>query len=90
MLKNLLSFLCFILCISLGFAQPKNNDNSPSSLFDKEVIITGKVFEYLQSKRPIIGIGPVNGDLAEILKETGAGEMFDFKDVESLKQSLIS
>ena len=45
MLKNLLSHLCFILCISLGFAQPKNNDNSPSSLFDKEVIITGKVFD---------------------------------------------
>ena len=51
-------------------------------------VITGKVFEYLQSERPIIGIGPVDGDLAEILNETGSGKMIDFDDLNSLKDLL--
>ena len=48
-------------------------------------IVTGKIFEYLQSQRPIIGIGPVDGDLAEILEECEAGRMVDFEDMQSLK-----
>jgi glycosyltransferase involved in cell wall biosynthesis len=48
-------------------------------------VVTGKVFEYLQSKRPILGIGPVDGDLAEILEETKAGMMVDFDDMPALK-----
>ncbi|MDN3642361.1 glycosyltransferase [Lutimonas halocynthiae] len=52
-------------------------------------VITGKVFEYLQSKRPIIGIGPVDGDLAEILNKTEAGQMVDFDDLLSLKKMLL-
>lgn len=52
-------------------------------------VITGKVFEYLQSGRPIIGIGPVDGDLAEILQEADAGDMVDFDDLISLKSLLI-
>ncbi len=51
-------------------------------------IITGKIFEYLQSERPIIGIGPVVGDLADILLETGAGQMIGFEDLASLKALL--
>ena len=59
-------------------------NNVPSS----RSVITGKIFEYLQSKRPIIGIGPVDGDLAEILNETEAGKMVDFDDLLSLKNTL--
>jgi len=51
-------------------------------------VITGKVFEYLQSNRPIIGIGPVDGDLSEILQQTEAGQMVDFDDIQSLKTML--
>lgn len=60
-------------------------NNVPSS----KSLITGKIFEYLQSQRPVIGIGPVDGDLAAILNETGAGQVVDFEDLFSLKQ-LIS
>lgn len=60
-------------------------NNVPSS----KSLITGKIFEYLQSQRPVIGIGPVEGDLAAILNETGAGQVVDFEDLVSLKQ-LIS
>ena len=32
----------------------------------------GKIFEYLGSKRPILGVGPVDGDAAEIISQTQA------------------
>ncbi|HOW09380.1 MAG TPA: hypothetical protein PLX08_06220 [Bacteroidales bacterium] len=43
-------------------------------------IITGKLFEYLASCRPVLCLGPVNGDAALILKETGHGTCFDYRD----------
>jgi glycosyltransferase involved in cell wall biosynthesis len=48
-------------------------------------IVTGKLFEYLAAKRPILAMGPVDGDLATILEETNAGEVFAFDDHEKLK-----
>ena len=45
-----------------------------------EGIVTGKLFEYLAAGRPIVGIGPPDGDAARILRETEAGRMFDFDD----------
>lgn len=53
-------------------------------------IITGKIFEYLQAKRPILAIGPLDGDLAAILKETCSGTIVDFKEVELLKVALLN
>jgi len=47
-------------------------------------ILTGKIFEYLALKRPILAIGPVDGDAAQILNETGAGKMFDYSDVNGI------
>ena len=49
-----------------------------------EGILTGKLFEYLASGRPVLGIGPVAGDAARILRETGAGQMFDYEDVDGI------
>lgn len=54
-----------------------------------KTIITGKVFEYLRAKRPILAIAPVDGDLAEILNETRSGKVIDFNDREGLKAILI-
>ncbi|MBL7914066.1 MAG: glycosyltransferase family 4 protein [Bacteroidia bacterium] len=51
-------------------------------------ILTGKLFEYMASGRPILAIGPVDGDAATILKESGAGVCFDFKDVNGIKNYL--
>jgi glycosyltransferase involved in cell wall biosynthesis len=39
-------------------------------------ILTGKLFEYIGVRRPILGLGPVNGDAAAIIRESAAGEMF--------------
>ncbi len=43
-------------------------------------VLTGKIFEYLGSEKPILGIGPSKGDAALILDEVNAGKMFDYKD----------
>jgi len=51
-------------------------------------ILTGKLFEYIGSERPIIGIGPLNGDAADILTETQAGKMHDYYDAATLKETI--
>ena len=40
-------------------------------------ILTGKLFEYLGSGRPIWGFGPVDGDANAILRETQAGGLYE-------------
>lgn len=52
-------------------------------------IVTGKVFEYLMAKRPILAIAPVNGDLSEIVKETNAGVVVEFDDRDTLKKTIL-
>ncbi|NLO70280.1 MAG: glycosyltransferase family 4 protein [Porphyromonadaceae bacterium] len=52
-------------------------------------ILTGKFFEYLASGRPILAIGPTDGDVAKILKETNSGKIIDFEDEAMLKQVIL-
>ena len=52
-------------------------------------ILTGKLFEYLKAKRPILAMGPEDGDLATILKETNAGVIVNFNAEEKLKLQLL-
>jgi glycosyltransferase involved in cell wall biosynthesis len=47
---------------------------------ENQGILTGKLFEYMATGNKIIGIGPVDGDAAALLKETGTGIMFDYND----------
>lgn len=51
-------------------------------------ILTGKLFEYIGAGRPIIGLGPKEGDASAILQETGAGKMFEREEEELLLQFL--
>ena len=43
-------------------------------------IITGKLFEYIAAGKPVICLGPADGDAAEILRETGHGSTFSYLD----------
>jgi glycosyltransferase involved in cell wall biosynthesis len=43
-------------------------------------ILTGKIFEYLGSGRPILSIGPEDGDAAVILKDSEAGETAGYEN----------
>lgn len=48
-------------------------------------IITGKIFEYLASGRPIVCIGPYDGDAARVLKEANTGYMVGFDEKDKMK-----
>lgn len=52
-------------------------------------ILTGKFFEYMASGSPILAIGPVDGELAGILKETECGFISGFEDETELKKHLL-
>jgi hypothetical protein len=52
-------------------------------------IVTGKLFEYLAMQKPILCIGPTDGDSARIIKETQTGATFDFEDKEGIKQYIL-
>ena len=43
-------------------------------------IITGKLFEYIAAGKPVICLGPVDGDAAGYLNETGHGFTFAYND----------
>ncbi len=41
-------------------------------------IVTGKMYEYLAAKKPILAIAPPNGDANKILTETNSGKSIDY------------
>jgi glycosyltransferase involved in cell wall biosynthesis len=53
-------------------------------------ILTGKFFEYLSSGNYILAIGPEDGDVAAILKESYAGEIFDYHQSDKIFNTLES
>ena len=52
-------------------------------------IMTGKVFEYMAVKRPILCIGPADGDAARIVLDAKAGYVSGFDDLEGLKSNIL-
>lgn len=52
-------------------------------------ILTGKIFEYMASGRPILCIGPKDGDAADILQDSGYSSIFDYQDKEGIKSYLL-
>jgi glycosyltransferase involved in cell wall biosynthesis len=59
-----------------------------NNTWNNKSILTGKIFEYLASNRPILCIGPKDGDAAEIINNAGSGVMVDYDEVEQVKQQL--
>lgn len=53
-------------------------------------IITGKLFEYIASGKPIICLGPLDGDAAVILNGTGNGRMFQYLDSKGISGYLTT
>lgn len=51
-------------------------------------ILTGKFFEYLATKRPVVAIGPKDGEVAAVLQDTNAGFCSDFEDLDGLVNAL--
>jgi glycosyltransferase involved in cell wall biosynthesis len=55
---------------------------------DNKLILTGKLFEYLGSGTPLISFGPVDGDAAAILLQTGRARMIGFDETEEAYKQL--
>ncbi len=60
-------------------------NNTPNA----KLVVTGKIFEYMNSGRPILCIGPKDGDAAFILAETHTGQTIGYNDVEALKTQVL-
>ena len=54
-----------------------------------KAVLPGKLFEYIASGRPILGIGQPDGAMAMILKDTKTGMTVDWNDRECLKAFIL-
>jgi hypothetical protein len=61
-------------------------NNTPNS----KMVVTGKIFEYIASKRPILCLGPVEGDAARIISEAGSGITVDHNDLSAVKRAILN
>jgi len=52
-------------------------------------IIPGKVFEYLSAQRPILGIGPKDADVEEIISSTHSGHYITYEEEDKLEQLIL-
>lgn len=48
-------------------------------------MMTGKIYEYLASGRPVLGVGPAEGDAAALLRKTDGGTVFGRNDVSEMQ-----
>jgi len=53
-------------------------------------LIPGKVFEYIGSGNPILGIGPIDSHVAEVLEESKSGRMIDWEDNKGIEAFLLA
>ncbi len=53
---------------------------------NNRLIITGKIFEYIASGSPILGIGPVDGNASDLLISCNRNRMIDYNDKHSIKE----
>ena len=47
-------------------------------------VLPGKIFEYLAARRPVLGIGQPDSAAAAVLRDAGAGDMFDWEEQDAL------
>jgi len=52
-------------------------------------VLSGKVFEYLASGRPVLAAVPPDGAAADLIRETGAGVVAAPDDVDALREALV-
>jgi hypothetical protein len=56
---------------------------------ETKCIIPGKLFEYMVSERPIIAIGPVGADFADIIRSTNTGTFVTYSEKDRLKDTIL-
>lgn len=56
---------------------------------DAEGYMPGKLFEYLATDIPVVGVGPASGDAANLLSQSGAGKMYEHTDYSGMKNAVL-
>ena len=56
---------------------------------DYAIILPGKLFEYLASRRPVLGIGQTDGAMARVLSEAKAGVTAGWQDASAMKRFIL-
>ncbi len=54
-----------------------------------KLILTGKFFEYIGAGRPILCIGPEDGDAAKIINQSRLGEVCNYTNSQKMKRILL-
>jgi glycosyltransferase involved in cell wall biosynthesis len=66
-----------------------NYGEAESGFFTPKATLTGKLFEYLAASKPILMIGPADGQAADVVRDAG-GFVFDFTAVAQIKTGLLN
>jgi len=53
---------------------------------EAEAVLPGKLFEYLASRRPILGIGQKEGAMAKVIRDTGSGIVYDWDEEKRIRE----
>jgi glycosyltransferase involved in cell wall biosynthesis len=56
---------------------------------DAEGYMPGKLFEYIATGLPVLGVGPAHGDAADLLNKSGAGTMIAEGNHQQIKENLL-
>ena len=59
----------------------------PSAIADK--LFSGKIFEYIMARKPILAYGPIHGAASVLLSSTHTGKMYDYKDYEGPENYIV-
>lgn len=70
------------LCLSNALLMVVDN------VSDNKGILTGKLFDYMGTQRPIIAIGPEGGEVEKIIDKSSSGWYIEYDDVAGMKQCL--
>ena len=57
---------------------------------DNKSFLSGKLFEYIASGRPVLCLGPVDGDAAKMIEHHNFGRCYDYDDTVNIENYIIS
>lgn len=52
-------------------------------------ILPGKTFEYLRTGKPVLALGPVDGEVARIINSTQTGKIFEYSNKAGIKEYIL-